>query len=91
MKDYVIPVIKKPFSDNNTVSDGALYEGAFVFEPKPGIYFNPITTLDYASLYPMSMIEKNLSLETLLFSNYYKDENTKIHHFIDLTIFYIFS
>lgn len=79
MKDYVIPVIKKP---NNVVSDGALYEGAFVFEPKPGIYFNPITTLDYASLYPMSMIEKNLSLETLLFSNYYKDENTKIHHVI---------
>ena len=79
MKDYVIPVIKKP---NNVVSDGALYEGAFVFEPKPGIYFSPITTLDYASLYPMSMIEKNLSLETLLFSNYYKDENTKCHNVI---------
>lgn len=79
IKDYVMPVIRK---SNDIIQDGALYEGAFVFEPKPGIYFSPITTLDYASLYPMSMIEKNLSLETLKFSNYYNDEKYKCHHVI---------
>lgn len=31
------------------------YNGAFVFEPKKGIYFKPIATLDYGSLYPSVM------------------------------------
>jgi DNA polymerase elongation subunit (family B) len=40
------------------------YEGAIVFIPKPGVYFEPIPVLDYASLYPNSMILRNLSHET---------------------------
>ena len=41
------------------------YEGAIVLEPKPGIYLDdPIAVLDYASLYPSSIIENNLSHET---------------------------
>jgi len=41
------------------------YEGAVVLDPKPGIYLDdPIAVLDYASLYPSSIIEKNLSHET---------------------------
>lgn len=39
------------------------YEGAIVFPPKPGVYFEPIPVLDYASLYPSSMIFRNLSHE----------------------------
>jgi DNA polymerase elongation subunit (family B) len=42
------------------------YEGAIVFEPDPGVYFEPIPVLDYASLYPNSMILRNLSHETLV-------------------------
>ena len=43
------------------------YEGAIVLDPKPGIYLDdPISVLDYASLYPSSIIEKNLSHETLI-------------------------
>jgi len=43
------------------------YEGAIVLEPKPGIYLDdPVSVLDYASLYPSSIIEKNLSHETLI-------------------------
>ena len=43
------------------------YEGAVVLDPKPGIYLDdPIAVLDYASLYPSSIIEKNLSHETLI-------------------------
>ena len=33
-----------------------------VLEPTPGIYLDdPVSVLDYASLYPSSIIEKNLS------------------------------
>lgn len=39
------------------------YEGAIVFIPKPGVYFEPIPVLDYASLYPNSMRLRNLSHE----------------------------
>ena len=43
------------------------FEGAIVLEPKAGIYLDdPIAVLDYASLYPSSIIEKNLSHETLI-------------------------
>jgi DNA polymerase elongation subunit (family B) len=40
------------------------YEGATVFTPKTGIYFDdPIPVLDYNSLYPSSMIAGNFSQE----------------------------
>ena len=43
------------------------YEGAIVLDPKPDIYLNdPIAVLDYASLYPSSIIEKNISHETYI-------------------------
>ena len=43
------------------------FEGAIVLEPNPGIYLeDPISVLDYASLYPSSIIEKNLSHETFI-------------------------
>ena len=42
------------------------YEGAIVLKPQPGIYFKPVTVLDYASLYPSSMISDNLSHDTII-------------------------
>ncbi len=47
--------------DEEEEDDG--YEGAIVFIPKPGVYFEPIPVLDYSSLYPSSMILRNLSHE----------------------------
>lgn len=41
------------------------YEGAFVFEPTPGVYKN-VLTLDYASLYPTTERQFNISPDTLL-------------------------
>ncbi len=58
--NYLIPVVKKPDGD----SEG--YDGAIVFQPTIGFYEDPIVVLDYASLYPRSMIHKNLSHETLV-------------------------
>ena len=49
----------------STDDDG--YEGAIVLEPKTGIYIeDPICVLDYASLYPSSMISENLSHDCIV-------------------------
>ena len=60
--NYAIPVLYPNENDN----DG--YEGAIVLPPNPGIYLDdsPISVLDYASLYPSSIISENLSHETLV-------------------------
>ena len=51
--------------DYKETTDG--YEGAIVLEPKTGIYLDdPIVVLDYASLYPSSIIENNLSQDKYL-------------------------
>ena len=48
-----------------SLDDG--FEGAIVLEPTPGIYSeDPIAVVDYASLYPNSIREKNLSHETFI-------------------------
>lgn len=52
--------------------DTASYEGAIVFTPKAGIYFEPVAVMDYASLYPSSMIAENISHDSLLGFKEYK-------------------
>ena len=42
------------------------YDGAIVFPPEPGMYFDPVAVMDYASLYPSSMIAENISHDTLV-------------------------
>ena len=61
-----------------TENDGG-YEGAIVLKPKPGIYIKkPVTVLDYASLYPSSMISENLSHDSLVLDEkYLGDEGVK--------------
>lgn len=67
--NYVIPVIKKGYvkgeKEENDKKD-SWYEGATVLTPDPGFYKDPIPVLDYASLYPSSMIHKNISHESLV-------------------------
>jgi DNA polymerase elongation subunit (family B) len=59
-ENYIFPVVKEAENEHEG------FEGAIVFEPVPGIYYSPLTTLDYASLYPRSIIQKNISHETIL-------------------------
>jgi DNA polymerase elongation subunit (family B) len=63
--------------------DNLGYEGATVFEPVTGVHYNPIYVLDFSSLYPSSMIMKNLSHE--MFVNDPKYDNMKgyIYHEIE--------
>jgi len=83
-KDHVIPVIRKKRPDNdekkkssqvaeNDSEEEGGYEGATVFVPNTGVHFEPIPVLDYASLYPSSMIHRNLSLESLVLNKEYLD------------------
>ncbi len=60
--DFLIPTRTKGGVDGDEPEDEEGYEGAIVLEPKTGIYTeDPISVLDYASLYPSSMISENLS------------------------------
>tara|TARA_B110000211_G_scaffold221781_1_gene269795 strand:- start:4310 stop:7627 length:3318 start_codon:yes stop_codon:yes gene_type:complete len=60
-KNYLLPFLYKDSFDREG------YEGAVVLDPNPGIYIDrPIAVLDYSSLYPSSMIECNLSHETII-------------------------
>jgi len=49
--------------DDSEEDEDDSYEGAIVFDPHVGVHYEPIIVLDFASLYPKSMIERNLSHE----------------------------
>jgi len=60
--NFIIPTFKKsglPVSDEG-------YEGATVLDAQAGAYYNPITALDFASLYPSIMCAHNLCYSTLV-------------------------
>lgn len=44
----------------------ASYKGARVIDPKPGRYRDPVCCLDFASLYPRSILARNISWETAI-------------------------
>ncbi|KAL9098479.1 MAG: hypothetical protein Q9163_005869 [Psora crenata] len=58
-QDLVIPNLRNEGTDDQ-------YEGATVIEPTRGYYDVPITTLDFASLYPSIIQAHNLCYTTLL-------------------------
>lgn len=60
------------------------YEGAIVFHPEPDIY-DCIYTLDYASLYPTSMICRNISHETFVEDPSYMEKYKKDYVFFPIT------
>ena len=70
--------------DKNADDDG--YEGATVFPPKKGKYDKPITVLDYASLYPSSMIQKNLCISCLVLDSQY--DNLPDYDYTDVTYYH---
>ncbi len=64
-RGMLMPVLDKAEGD-----DG--YEGAIVLEPKTGVYLDkPVACVDFASLYPSSMISENLSHDTKVWTREY--------------------
>ncbi|CDI84986.1 DNA polymerase delta catalytic subunit, putative [Eimeria praecox] len=58
---YVVPSVKRVGGDRDDK-----YEGATVLEPLKGFYNMPISTLDFASLYPSIMMAHNICYSTLV-------------------------
>ena len=55
------------------------YEGAIVLEPKCDLYLdNPVACVDYASLYPSSMISENLSHDSKVWTKEYDNDGNLI-------------
>lgn len=72
-KQYIIPVLHKNF-DENAPEDEEGYEGAIVLPPQTGMYLeDPITVMDYNSLYPSSMISRNISHDCYVTDDRYRD------------------
>ena len=67
---FLIPARARPPMGGGGEGEGeeeAGYEGAIVLEPQEGLYLEePVSVLDYASLYPSSMISENLSHDSLV-------------------------
>ena len=64
-KNTLLPVIEKGSLDEG-------YEGAIVLDPKCDLYLdNPVACVDYASLYPSSMISENLSHDSKVWTKEY--------------------
>ena len=78
-KEYLLPVLTK-----NTNIDIA-YEGATVFDPITGFYQTCVTVLDYNSLYPNSIISKNISHETIILDDKYKNLQDYTYYSINRT------
>ena len=79
---FVIPTIRKPRGEVEEEDDG--YEGAIVLDPIPGIYIDePISVLDYASLYPSSMISENISHDSIVLDPAY--DNLPGMEYLDIT------
>lgn len=73
-KHYLIPVIrKKKVTKDEEQDEEEGYEGAIVFDAKPGLYLSPVFVLDYASLYPNSMRFRNLSHECIVLDEKYNN------------------
>ena len=71
-KGTLMPVMEK-----GSMEDG--YEGAIVLDPKCDLYLdNPVACVDYASLYPSSMISENLSHDSKVWTKEYDLANNLI-------------
>lgn len=72
---YLFPVLVKP--EEKTPS----YEGAIVFDPEANVEYEALAVKDYKSLYPSSMIHKNMSHETLVKNEKYDNiENVEYYN-----------
>ena len=64
-KQTLMPVIEKAENDGS-------YEGAICLAPKKGLYTeDPVAVVDYASLYPSSMISENISHDSKVWTKEY--------------------
>ncbi len=93
-KGYLVPVLNIDKNSEETDEEES-FEGATVFEPETGIYFQPVTVCDFSSLYPSIIRANNLCYSTYINDHrylklkdikYIKVEcNDKTHYFAQNT------
>ena len=65
----------------HAIDDDTGYEGAIVLPPKIGMYLDqPISVLDFNSLYPTNMISYNLSPDTFICERGFDVDGNKTYH-----------
>lgn len=79
-ENFIIKDLNSDDIDTNS------YEGAIVFVPKPGVYFEPVVVMDYNSLYPSSMIAENISHDSILGFKEYAIKDDKSFELVKDTI-----
>ena len=79
-KDTLMPVLERPdYRDPRENEQWNGYDGAIVLDPKCNLYLdNPVACVDYASLYPSSMISENLSHDSKVWVKEYDLNDTLI-------------
>ncbi|KAK6590295.1 DNA polymerase delta catalytic DNAQ-like 3 exonuclease RN fold [Cryptosporidium xiaoi] len=85
--NFLMPTVKVQQGNDNQ------FEGATVLEPCKGFYKDPVSTLDFASLYPSIMIAHNICYSTLIPPSCvkYVPENSRVtsptgHSFVNSSI-----
>lgn len=99
-RNHLIPVIRRPWKKDiskmtplerklmgETEDEEELegFEGATVLRPDKGVHFAPIAVLDYSSLYPKSMIHRNISHECIVNNEDY--DNLPGYDYYDVTFY----
>jgi DNA polymerase elongation subunit (family B) len=65
----------------HAIDEDTGYEGAIVLPPKIGMYLDqPISVLDFNSLYPTNMISYNLSPDTFICERGFDNDGNKVFH-----------
>ena len=83
LQKFVESLMGKRDEDEDEDEDEEGYEGATVFDPIKGVHMEPIIVDDYGSLYPSSMIMKNLSHNSIVLDPAY--DNLPGYKYHDVT------
>ncbi len=82
-ENYVLRELEKKNDDSS-------YEGAIVLPPKKGMYLEePVAVLDYASLYPSSMIASNISHEGIVKTEIFKGKDVSLEEIEEINLYNI--
>ena len=74
---YQCPECSQDTEQEEFKKEAECYEGAIVFEPIPSVEYEGLAVKDYASLYPSSIIQKNISHETFVEHDHYIKKYTE--------------
>jgi DNA polymerase elongation subunit (family B) len=80
---FVKSLMGRKDDEDEDDEDDTGYEGATVFDPIKGVHMDPIIVDDYGSLYPSSMIMKNLSHNSIVLDPRY--DNLPGYKYHDVT------